>query len=180
MQRVAEFMDRRVHLVRGEQRRLVALVGSLALGPVHAAGQSSGPGLISGTAKHKAKQPFTDFTVRTRDVGNGTVAATSVLDTSANFSVPNLALANYLVELVNKDGKVVCTEGPYNLTQAAAQKTNVNIDCGVPPTAWLLVAGAAAAGITAGVVGGEDIVPPAGPTATPGQFSVGGTASASR
>ena len=158
----------------------LALVGSLALGPVHAAGQSSGPGLISGTAKHKAKQPFTDFTVRTRDVGNGTVAATSVLDTSANFSVPNLALANYLVELVNKDGKVVCTEGPYNLTQAAAQKTNVNIDCGLPPTAWLLVAGAAAAGITAGVVGGEDIVPPAGPTATPGQFSVGGTASASR
>ncbi len=157
----------------------LALVGSLALGPVHAAGQNSGPGLISGTAKHKAKQPFTDYTVRTRDVAKGTIAATTVLDPSANFSTPNLQLANYLLELVDKNGKVVCTEGPYNLTQAAAQKTNVNIDCGVPPTAWLLVAAAAAAGITAGAVAGGDtgaVVPPAPAVA---QFSVT-PASASR
>jgi hypothetical protein len=133
---------------------VLALVGSVALGPLHAAGQSNGPGLISGTAKHKAAKPFTDYTVRTRDVGNGIIAATSVLDTAGDFSVPNLALANYLIELVNKDGKVVCTEGPYTLTQAAAQKTDVDIDCGVPPAAWLLIAGAAAAGITAGVVAG--------------------------
>ena len=144
----------------------VALVGSLALGPLHAAGQSSAPGLISGTAKHKAKDPYRDYTVRSRDVANGTIAATSVLDGSANFSLPNLALANYLVELVNKNGKVICTEGPYNLTQAVAQKTDVNIDCGVPPTAWLLVAGAAAAGVTAGVVSGSSASPPpAGPKA---------------
>ena len=132
----------------------LAVVGSLALGPVHAAGQSPGPGLISGTAKHKAKKPFTDYTVRTRDVASGTIAATTVLDASGDFSAPNLALANYLVELVDKKGKVVCTEGPYNLTQAAAQKTDVNIDCDLPPAAWLLIAGAAAAGITAGVVAG--------------------------
>jgi len=132
----------------------LALIGSLALGPVHAAGQTSGPGLLSGTAKHKAKQPFTDYTVRARDVGNGTIAATKVLDTAGDFSVPSLTLANYLLELVDKSGKVVCTEGPFQLTQAAAQKTNVNIDCGVPPAAWLLLAGAAAAGVTAGVVAG--------------------------
>ena len=133
----------------------VALVGSLALGPVHLAAQG-GPGLLSGTAKHKAKQPYTEFTVRARDVAQGTIAGTIVLDTSANFSLPSLTLANYLVELVDKKGKVVCTEGPFNLTQAAAQKTNIDIDCGVPPAAWLLVAGAAAAGITAGVVAGGD------------------------
>jgi hypothetical protein len=154
----------------------VALVGSLALGPVHAAGQGSGPGLLSGTAKHKAKQPYTDYTVRARDVAHGTIAATIVLDTAASFSLPNLALANYLVELVDKGGKVVCTEGPFNLTQAAAQKTNVNIDCGVPPAAWLLVAGAAAAGITAGVVTGGDTAPGARPAPT--TFS--GPASASQ
>jgi hypothetical protein len=138
---------------------VMAIVGSLALGPVHAAGQSSGPGLISGTAKHKAKQPFSDFTVRTRDVATGTIASTTVLDSSANFSAPNLALANYLVELVDKHGKVVCTEGPYGLTQAAAQKTDVDIDCGMPPAAWLLIAGAAAAGVTAGVVAGGPASP---------------------
>ena len=142
----------------------LALVGSVALGPLQAAGQTSGPGLISGTAKHKAKNPYRDYTVRTRDVASGTIAATSVLDGSANFSVSSLTLANYLVELVDKNGKVICTEGPYNLTQAVAQKTDVNIDCGVPPTAWLLVAGAAAAGVTAGVASGSPASKPPAPT----------------
>ena len=41
----------------------VALIGSLALGPVHLAAQG-GPGLLGGTAKHKAKQPYTDFEIR--------------------------------------------------------------------------------------------------------------------
>jgi hypothetical protein len=153
----------------------VALVGSLALGPVHLAAQG-GPGLLGGTAKHKAKQPYTDFTVRARDVSQGTIAGTIVLDTAANFSLPSLALANYLVELVDKKGKVVCTEGPFNLTQAAAQKTNINIDCGVPPTAWLLVAGAAAAGVTAGVVTGGDETA-AAPRPQTGQFSSPASAS---
>jgi hypothetical protein len=150
----------------------MALVGSLALGPLQAAGESSGPGLISGTARHKAKDPYRDYTVRTRDVANGTIAATSVLDTSANFSVPNLALANYLVELVDKKGKVICTEGPFNLTQAAAQKADVNIDCGVPPAGWLLVAGAAAAGVTAGVVSSSPATPATPPPPTAAVFSV--------
>jgi hypothetical protein len=154
----------------------VALVGSLALGPVHLAAQG-GPGLLGGTAKHKAKQPYTDFTVRARDVSQGTIAGTIVLDTAANFSLPSLTLANYLVELVDKKGKVVCTEGPFNLTQAAAQKTNINIDCGVPPTAWLLVAGAAAAGITAGVVTGGDERAAAAPRPQTGQFSSPASAS---
>jgi hypothetical protein len=150
----------------------VALIGSLALGPVHLAAQG-GPGLLGGTAKHKAKQPYTDYTVRARDVGQGTIAGTIVLDGAANFSLPSLTLANYLVELVDKKGKVVCTEGPFNLTQAQAQKTNIDIDCGVPPAAWLLVAGAAAAGITAGVVAGGETPTP---TPTPTQFG-GGPAS---
>jgi len=137
----------------------VALVGSFALSSVQAAGQGSGPGLISGTAKHKAKSPYTDYTVRARDVANGTIAATTPLDTSGNFSVSSLVLASYLTELVDKKGKVICTEGPFTLTQAQAQKTNVNIDCGMPPAAWLLLGGAAAAGITAGVVSGNDSAP---------------------
>ena len=150
----------------------VALIGSLALGPVHLAAEG-GPGLLGGTAKHKAKQPYTDYTVRARDVGQGTIAGTIVLDGAANFSLPSLTLANYLVELVDKKGKVVCTEGPFNLTQAQAQKTNIDIDCGVPPAAWLLVAGAAAAGVTAGVVAGGEPqtlgVNPTGNPASPAQ-----------
>jgi hypothetical protein len=149
----------------------LALVGSLTLGPVSAAGQG-GPGLLAGTAEKKAEKPYTDYTVRARDVSAGTIAATAVLDSSAKFNLDSLVLANYLVELVDKDGKVVCTEGPFQLSQAAAQKTNVSIDCGVPPAGWLLVAAAAAAGLTAGIVAG-------GETTTP-DVTTFGTASASR
>jgi hypothetical protein len=55
----------------------------------------------------------------------------------------------------------------------------VNIDCGVPPTAWLLVAAAAAAGVTAGVVAGGDTGGGVAVVPTPTQFS-GNPASASR
>ncbi len=106
---------------------------------------------LAGTAKDEAKKPFTDYTVRARDVQAGSIAATIALDTQGNFSLQGLSTMNYLVELVNKDGKVVCTEGPFDLSKQAI-KSDVIIDCGKVPAAWWLVGAAAAAGITAGVV----------------------------
>ncbi len=131
----------------------IAVIGALVAAPLNAAGrQDAGPGMLGGTAKDEAKRPYTDYTVRARDVAQGTIAATVPLDSQARFSLANLTTTNFLVELVNKDGKVVCTEGPYLLTQAAPQKTDINIACGVPPAAWLLLGAAAAAGVTVGVV----------------------------
>lgn len=135
----------------------MALVGSLLLGPLHAAaGQQGTTGLLAGTAKDEAKKPYTEYTVRARDVRQGTVAATVALDQQARFSLGTLTPLAYLVELVDKNGKVVCTEGPYTLTTSAPQKTDISIRCGVPPVAWLLLGAAAAAGVTAGVVAGDD------------------------
>ena len=131
----------------------IAVIGALVAAPLNAAGrQDAGPGMLGGTAKDEAKKPYTDYTVRARDVAQGTIAATVPLDSQARFSLANLTTTNFLVELVNKDGKVVCTEGPYLLTQAAPSKTDINIACGVPPAAWLLLGAAAAAGVTVGVV----------------------------
>ena len=131
----------------------IAVIGAMIAAPLNAAGrQDAGPGILGGTAKDEAKKPYTDYTVRARDVSQGTIAATVPLDSQARFSLSGLSTTNLLVELVNKDGKVVCTEGPYLLTQAAPQKTDVNIACGVPPAAWLLLGAAAAAGVTVGVV----------------------------
>ena len=131
----------------------IAVIGALVAAPLNAAGrQDADPGMLGGTAKDEAKRPYTDYTVRARDVAQGTIAATVPLDSQARFSLANLTTTNFLVELVNKDGKVVCTEGPYLLTQAAPQKTDINIACGVPPAAWLLLGAAAAAGVTVGVV----------------------------
>jgi hypothetical protein len=92
--------------------------------------------------------------VRARDVSTGMIAGNVPLNSEANFSLPDLSSSKYLVELVlhkdNKD-KVVCTEGPFDLTQQML-KNDVVIDCGKVPAAWWLLGAAAAAGITAGVV----------------------------
>jgi hypothetical protein len=113
---------------------------------------------LAGTAKDEAKKPYTDYTVRARDVKSGTQTPGVALDGQGNFSLTSLSTENYLVELVNKNGKVVCTEGPFDLSKQAI-KGDVIVDCGKVPAAWWLVGAAAAAGVTAGVVAGGDASP---------------------
>ena len=129
----------------------VAIIGSMLMAPLSAAGRrDEGPGVLGGTAKHEAKKPCADYTVRARVVNDGTIAETVPLDQQCNFTLSGLGLANQLVELVNKDGKVVCTEGPYLLTQTVPHKTDVDIKCGIPPAAWLLLAPLGALGFLGG------------------------------
>jgi hypothetical protein len=113
---------------------------------------------LAGTAKDEAKKPYTDYTVRARDVKSGTQTPGVALDGQGNFSLTSLSTENYLVELVNKNGKVVCTEGPFDLSKQAI-KSDVIVDCGKVPAAWWLVGAAAAAGVTAGIVAGDDASP---------------------
>jgi hypothetical protein len=123
---------------------LAAFTSSMAAGAQQTA-------TVSGTAKKEAKKPITDYSVRARNVQQGQIGGTSPLDSDGNFSLANLPPAQYAVELLNRQGKVVCTEGPYNLTQQLT-KDGVNISCNKVPAAWWLVGAAAAAGITAGVL----------------------------
>lgn len=119
---------------------------------------------LAGTAKDEAKKPFTDYTVRARDVVAGTQTPAQALDAQGNFSLTGLSTANYLVELLNKNGKVVCTEGPFDLSKQAI-KSDVVIDCNKVPATWWLIGAAAAAGITAGIVAtGDTPAAPAVPT----------------
>jgi hypothetical protein len=106
---------------------------------------------LGGTAKKEAKKPYTEFSTRARNSQSGDIAGTTPLDVDANFTLGNLPPAKYVVELLNKDGKVVCTEGPYDLTSVTA-KNDVDISCNKVPAAWWLLGVAAAAGVTAGVV----------------------------
>src|SRR5262245_44313223 len=126
---------------------LVALVTAMV--PIQLMAQQTAA--ISGTAKNEAKKPYTDYTTRARNTQNGAIAGTVMLDQNGDFNLTGLPAANYVVELLDKNGKVVCTEGPYSLTQTLSQ-TNVNIKCNKVPAAWWLLGAAAAAGITAGVV----------------------------
>ena len=110
---------------------------------------------IAGTAKNEAKKPYTDYTTRARNTQTGQIGATVMLDQDGNFSLTGLPPANYVVELMDHNGKIVCTEGPYNMTPQVLTKTDVNIKCNKVPAAWWILGAAAAAGITAGVLAGN-------------------------
>jgi hypothetical protein len=128
----------------------VAMATGLSMQPLRAGSQGSGS--ISGIAKD-AKKPYPEYSVRGRIVegqGAGNMTQPVPLDTDAKFALSGIDLAKYQVELLNKKGEVVCTEGPFDLTQQP-NRPDVVIDCG-NPAAWWLLAAAGAAGITAGVV----------------------------
>jgi hypothetical protein len=135
---------------------------------------AQGAGNISGTASNEAKKPYPNYSVRARHVQLGSIAATIPLDPQGNFTLAGIDPANYLVELVDAKGKVVCTEGPFDITKLPqSSKPGVRIECG-NPSAWWLLAAAGAAGITAGVVANDST-----PASAPPQVSLF-TASASR
>jgi hypothetical protein len=119
--------------------------------PINAIAAGQTTVTLAGTAKKEAKKPYLEFSARARNAQGGDIAGTTPLDTNGDFSLGNLPPANYVVELLNKDGKVVCTEGPYDLTGVTA-KNDVDISCNKVPAAWWLLGAAAAAGVTAGVV----------------------------
>ena len=131
------------------------LVLSLVVGgsPAFAA-SSQGAVSLSGTARKEAKRPYTDYIVRARQVDSGAIAASMPLDGGGNFLFTGMSPASYLMELVNGQGKVVCTAGPFAATAAMA---DISIDCHrrEPLAAWLLVGAAAAAGVTAAIVVSE-------------------------
>ena len=127
----------------------IAVVVAVVLASTGLMAQQTGQ--ISGTAKDEAKTPFTDYSVRLRDVVQAQIAGSTPLDTTGAFTLPNLPAAKYLVELLNKDGKIVCTEGPFDLSQQLI-KDGIIINCDKIPVAWWLLGAAGAAGITAGVV----------------------------
>jgi hypothetical protein len=106
---------------------------------------------LAGTAKDEAKQPYTNYTVRARDVTAGTIADTTPLNGQGGFSMTGLTSAKYIVELVDNKNKIVCTEGPFDMSQQAI-KSDVIVDCNKKVATAALVAAALAAGVTAGVV----------------------------
>jgi hypothetical protein len=135
----------------------LALVGSLLLGTVQAAGQNKG--YLSGDARAESKQPYSEFAVRARNVQTGAIEATAILDSQGNFMLDGLTAGKQLVELTRVgENKVICSVGPYDIKPGASTpdvafgQSDISIKCNKPIAGWLLLAAAAAAGVTAGVV----------------------------
>ena len=135
------------------KKQIVATALAAAIAAVPILAQQAPPSVsLTGIAKKEAKKPYTDYTTRARNVQTGEIAGTATnADPNANFAITGLPPANYVLELLNTDGKVVCTEGPYDMTQQFT-KNDIDISCNKVPAAWWLLGIAAAAGITAGVV----------------------------
>jgi hypothetical protein len=116
---------------------------------------------LSGTAKDQAKSPYDNYKVQALDVKAGKVDKETKLGAQGDFTLTDLSTKSYLVQLLDKNGKVVCSEGPFDMSQQAI-KSNVVIKCGKNPATLALLGAAAAAGVTAGVVaGGGDTPAPA-------------------
>lgn len=142
----------------------IALVGGLMLAPLSAAGRQNG--VISGSAAAEAKQPYSQYVIRARDVTNNTITQTTTLDASGQFALNGLAAGTFMVELVKgatptgQGGKVICTAGPFTLQDANStigdmmMKKGANVHCNRPIAAIILLAAAAAAGIAAGIAAG--------------------------
>ena len=95
----------------------LALAASVVLGPLQTL-QAAGPGkgFLSGEARAEAKRPYSDYAVRARNVADGTIAATTVLDTQGNFKLDGLPAGKMMVELTKVgQNKVICSEGPFDL-----------------------------------------------------------------
>ena len=111
---------------------------------------------LGGTAKDEAKKPFDEFTIQARNVNlqGGPIQGSIALDQNGSFALTGLMPSRYVLELLNKKGKVVCTEGPFDVTQAPMAKNDIVVDCNHVPVAWWILAGLGAAAITAGIVSG--------------------------
>lgn len=114
---------------------------------------------LSGTAKNEARKPYPEYSVRAREIQRGQVAGMASLDKEGNFTLLNMPSTHYIVELLNPLGNVVCSAGPFDMTQQTA-KNDLVIDCDRLPASWLLLAGAAAANIATGIAA----APPASPS----------------
>jgi hypothetical protein len=130
-------------------QRLVslALAFVLAVGVAPMAAQQQAVGVIAGRATDEARRPYANYVVQLRDAESGQIVKTVPLDAQGRYQFADVPLSRtYLVELYNvRDREMICTEGPQGLTPSAAQRNDLNIDCGATPAAlWLLTAAAGA------------------------------------
>jgi hypothetical protein len=143
----------------------LALLGGLLIAPLAAEGRRQ-DGVISGSAAAEAKQPYSQYIIRGRDVTTNNIAQTTTLDANGEFALNSMMAGTYMVELVKgaapngQGGKIVCTAGPFTLQESTTQvndlmiKRGANVHCNRPVAAYYLIGSAAAAGVAAGLAAG--------------------------
>jgi hypothetical protein len=131
-----------------------------AAGPARAARQAQ-TGTVTGTAQGSQGQTLPNYTVRIRNLGNGTLAGSTTSNAAGQFSFAGLTPGNYAIEVVNAAGEIVGTSASIavvagatiavTVTAAAAAAIAAATGGGIS-TAVIVTAVAAAAGIVGIVV----------------------------
>jgi hypothetical protein len=148
---------------------MLALIGHMVVGTaIGVAGPQNPPaGALAGKADDEADQPYSNYTIRVRTTDYNqtnlsqadfsTIADSATLDSKAQFSFPTLTVPGYyLIELYDeKNTRVVCQEGPFELTAANPSVVDVNVDCGRIPAFWWIAGTVAGVAITTAVVTNE-------------------------
>jgi hypothetical protein len=144
---------------------VVALVG---LGmPLSAfAGQQNGT--LSGVVKDSGGSPVSNAGIRLRNTGTGQVVATSRTNSNGEFTFNNLPQANYVVEVIGDDAKIIGASTGLSLaaggtmtgivvtvtsgTGAAAAAAAGGVGAFFTSTTGIVLLAAAGAGVTAGII----------------------------
>lgn len=114
-----------------------------------------GLGLIRGQVRAEANQTGAQLRVQARHVQSNTIMATSAVDEkTAEYELTLLPDGTYLVELVDRDGDALCSEGPFEVTTDRLLYEAQSIACDESRW-WRPLLATAAGGATAGVLFGR-------------------------
>ncbi|MCX6544994.1 MAG: carboxypeptidase-like regulatory domain-containing protein [Acidobacteria bacterium] len=141
-------------------KRILILTMVLALGVsgVPLAAQQPQIGTIEGFARDACQSRLKDAKIQLRNVDTGVLAGSTITDKEGKFTFAGILPANYVAELLNKDGKVTDVSKSVAVAAGAVVKdvaVGSSAPCAVPfflSTAGLLLLGAIAAGAVVGVV----------------------------
>jgi hypothetical protein len=128
--------------------------------------QDSTAGRIEGSARDELRNAQANAIVRARNIDTGQLAATGTTTAEGAFVLIGLSAGNFVVELVDAAGNIICTSTPVSLTSTAMIATGVTLSCSRNPaaaladnehgfftrTAGIVTLAAIGAGITIGVV----------------------------
>ncbi len=107
----------------------LAVAMTIAAVPVSLAAAGQQTATISGTAKNEAQPPYSQYSVRAHNSQNGQLSTPVPLGPDGQFRLAQLPLGTYTLELLNHDGTVVCTAGPFAMTAQNLTANNATIDC---------------------------------------------------
>lgn len=138
-------LARKIRRMTNPRQRVIAaaMALTLSIGLTPMAAQQPQTGTIAGRATNEARRPYTNYVVQLRDAETAQIVATTPLNANGGYEFANVRIDQpHLVELYNvRDRQLICTEGPYALTERVVRRTDMNIDCGATPAAlWLLAA----------------------------------------